>query len=396
MRSSRNHCHLSPKPAGFVKRTFRRPSHKLATVRRGAAAVLGLVLTISLVTLMAFTIDFGYINVAETQMRRCADAAAMAACWEMFDQQVATNSSVISHSGTLTAANESAKMNTVGNDTVEVASTDLELGTFGVDNSWDTSNPLNYNAVRVTLRRHTSANGELPLFFGELTGRQSQALQMTATAAMFSAISGFYEPDSYEDMIDILPIALDTVSWGALIAGQTEDDFTCVNGVVSKGPDGVCDTNLYPKGNGSPGNWGTVDIGGANNTTADLARQILYGISKQDMIDLGTPLTFDVNGECELNGDTGISAGVKDELASIKGQHRIIPICSQVSGTGNNAMYTIVAWEGVTILDVRLTGNKNSKRLTIQPAKVVARHARIDYTGTYTSNRVVTPVMLVE
>ena len=42
-------------------------------------------------------------------------------------------------------------------------------------------------------------------------------------------------------------------------------------------------------------------------------------------------------GKLYLNGDTGISAGVKDELASIKGQPRIIPIFSTVSGNGNNA-----------------------------------------------------------
>ena len=57
-----------------------------------AAAVLGLILTVSLVALVAVTLDFGYIHVAETELQRSADASAMAACWELYDQQAANNS----------------------------------------------------------------------------------------------------------------------------------------------------------------------------------------------------------------------------------------------------------------------------------------------------------------
>ncbi|MEZ6119621.1 MAG: hypothetical protein R3C28_24060 [Pirellulaceae bacterium] len=67
----------------------------------------------------------------------------------------------------------------------------------------------------------------------------------------------------------------------------------------------------------------------------------ITGISV-DMNAMGGTLEFDANGELVLNGDTGISAGVKDELASIVGETRIIPIFSQVQGPGNNADYTIV------------------------------------------------------
>ena len=119
-------------------------------------------------------------------------------------------------------------------------------------------------------------------------------------------------------------------------------------------------------------------------------------ISKQDFIDLGRPLEFDENGELELNGDTGISAGVKDELASIIGQVRIIPIYTEVNGNGNNAMFTIVRFEGVRILDVKLTGKGSQKRVIIQPANVIARGSKIDYSGEHTSSHLYAPVMLVE
>lgn len=376
--------------------TTTRRQRFLASQRRGAAAVFGLVLTISLVVLMAVTLDFAHIHVAETELRRSADAGAMAACWEMFDQQVANQPEATVESEAKQAANEFAHANSVGQEAPQFATDDVELGTYGADQSWDTSNPSNFNAVRVTLRRQSGTNGELPLFFGSLTGRQSQSLHTTATAAMLNSISGFYEPSGSDETVEILPLALDLPSWLDAVANATDDDFAFVNGSVQSGSDGVFETNLYPKGVGAPGNRGTVDIGGSNNSTADLSRQILHGISKQDFLDLGKPLQFDVNGELDLNGDTGISAGIKDELATLIGKVRVIPIYTSVNGNGNNAMFTIVRFEGVRILDVKLTGKKDDKRVIVQPARVIARGAKVDFTGSHTSTHVFTPVMLVE
>lgn len=158
--------------------------------------------------------------------------------------------------------------------------------------------------------------------------------------------------------------------------------------------DGIGEVNLYPQGTGSPGNRGTVDIGGANNSTNDIARQILYGISAQDLVDLGKPLTIAPNVELTLNGDTGISAGVKDELESIIGQKRCIPVFSSVCGNGNNATYTIVRWVGVRILNVKLTGKMSGKQLIVQPAPLVARNAVIATDGGTSSDFVLSPVIL--
>jgi hypothetical protein len=89
---------------------------------------------------------------------------------------------------------------------------------------------------------------------------------------------------------------------------------------------------------------------------------------------MGGSLQFNDQGTLTLEGDTGISAGMKDDLASIIGKPRIIPIYRSVSGNGNNARYTIVKFGGIRILDVDLTGSKKtSKHVTIQPAKVVTK-----------------------
>ena len=374
---------------------FRTWSCRRSADRRGAAAVFGLFLIISLVALTAVTIDFGYIHVAETELSRSADAAAMAGCWEVFDQQAAQKTGSVVEEAAKGAANTIALRNVVGDTSLELSGEDIEVGNYGLDGSWSTSDSGDFNAVRVTLRRQGSINSKLPLFFGALTGRDAQSLHTQATAAMFNAIEGFYEPEG-DDKRGILPIALDEPSWLDALAGKTEDVFSFGGGSVGGGSDGLFETNLYPKGTGAPGNRGTVDIGGANNSTNDLSRQVLHGISAQDFVDLGKPLVFDTDGELDLYGDTGISAAIKDELATLIGKTRIIPIFRRVIGEGDNAVFTIVRFEGVRILDVKLTGKGSQKRVIIQPAKVVARGTKIDWTGKKTSSHLVTPVMLVE
>lgn len=373
---------------------LRPPTQRL---HRGTAAILGLFLLVAMATLTAITIDFGYIHVAETQLRRSADAAAMAGCWEVFanrdqdeDLDYALQTLVVN------SANDIAAENVVGDLSPLLMYDDVELGNYHPVNGWNYASPNQVNAVRVTLRRGGGANSELPLLLAALTGRSSQAMQATAVAAMLNSVDGFTEPPNHFETRGILPIALDLESWEAAVAASTEDNYKMENGEVVSGSDGVFETNLYPKGTGSPGNRGTVDIGDSNNSTSDLSRQILHGISRQDFVDLGKPLVFDENGELHLNGDTGISAGIKDELATLIGKKRIVPIFTEVSGQGNNATFTIVKFEGVRILDVKLTGKKSQKRVIVQPATVIGRGTKIDWSGTRTTSHLLTPVMLVE
>src|SRR5262249_8418840 len=132
------------------------------------------------------------------------------------------------------------------------------------------------------------------------------------------------------------------------------------------------------------GNFGTVDLGAANNSTADLARQILYGVNADDLSHFANnTIQLDpATGTLNLQGDTGVSAGVKDELTSIIGQPRIIPLYSTVSGPGNNANYPIVGFAGITITEVVLTGSLSSKHITIQPCYVIEPNAISGGSGT--------------
>jgi hypothetical protein len=223
------------------------------------------------------------------------------------------------------------------------------------------------------VQRSNAQNGQVSLFFAKALGHDDASLDAQATAALVSTFSGFQAPADGSNL-NILPFALDEVTWNGLTTYGTDSwNYNSDTHAVCAGCDGVKEVNLYPQSTGMPGNRGTVDIGGSNNSTADIARQIVHGVSPGDLAYLGGSIQFDDHGILHLNGDTGISAGVKDELASIIGKPRIIPIFRSVVGPGNNADYSIVKFVGVRVLDVKLTGSMSSKRVIIQPCNVVAK-----------------------
>ena len=378
--------------------------------RRGNVLVLTAFLMIAMIAFVAMGVDLGYIQNARVELQTSADAAAMAAAWELVDTDWLSGSANMADD--VSAARERALEYAAYNKVCQAApaldpntpnweSGDVVIGyrsnSADYDDPLDTSDPSKFNAVQVRVRRTSLQNGEVPLFFGKALGLDSVATQAIATAALAKNFGGFRTPPEGETL-GVMPFALDKETWDNLINNSVGSDswnWDAECEEVVAGGDGIKEVNLYPQATGSPGNRGTVDIGGNNNSTSDLARQIVDGISRQDMIDLGKPLEFDANGKLYLNGDTGISAGVKDELASITGKTRIIPIFECVSGNGNNANYTIVEWAGVRILDVKLTGSMNSKRVIIQPASVVTRHGIKNEGSSTTSWYVYSPASLV-
>jgi hypothetical protein len=377
-----------------------------ATTRRnrraGNVLILALFLMVAMLACVAFSVDLGYLYVTRAQLQRSADSAALAAAWELVDDDALagyTNSSALDTSAR-SRASQYAALNLVLNGSPALADEDITTGYIA-----DPSDPLSpqllgsgytLNSVRVRVRRTADQNGEAPLFFARALGIESQALQAEATAALLTAIGGFRTPSDGSNL-EILPFALDEDTWNGMLAGAGTDNWTWNSATqeIESYPDGILEINLYPQGTGSPGNRGTVDIGSSNNSTADIARQILDGVSPQDMEHHGGSLEFDAYGELELNGDTGISAGVKDELASIMGEPRIIPIFTTVVGPGNNAQYTIVKFVGVRIMDVKLTGSMSSKRVIIQPANIVAKGGVPAPPNSEPSQFIYSPVWLV-
>jgi len=355
---------------------MKRRSHR----RRGNIIVMTALLMVGLIGFLALAIDVGYLYSVRAELQRTADSAAIAAAWELIDKDGAAgqqNATALS-SNARTKATLFASLNTVGSCSPGLASDDVVIGYMA--NPANPSEPMVTtpagalpNAVQVRVQRTSAQNGQVPLFFAKALGDDQVALEAQATAALVSSFIGFEAPADGSNL-NILPFALDEDTWTGLTTyGNDSWRYNPSTKTVTAGCDGIQEVNLYPQGTGCPGNRGTVDLGSSNNSTADIARQILYGITESDLSFLGGSLCFGDDGMLHLNGDTGISAGVKDELTSIIGKPRIIPIFRSVVGPGNNADYSIVKFVGVRIMDVKLTGSMSSKRVILQPCNVVAK-----------------------
>jgi hypothetical protein len=364
------------------------------------------ILSIVMVGMVAFCVDIGYVLSAKEELQRSADASALAACWEYGQKLADGNPSSSAAQLARTTAVQYASFNDVTGNAMSVdpnvsnsADGDVVFGYIAdFSNSasaFQTDNPSLYNAARVRLHKSASSNGEVPYYFARVFGMEGQELQAEATAGIVRDVNGFQAPANGGNL-QILPFALDQTTWNNLVTGNSTDKWSwnAETEHAEAGADGLVEVNLYPQGTGSPGNRGTVDIGGANNSTADIARQIVDGISPADLEHHGGKLEFDASGKLYLNGDTGISAGVKDELASIIGDPRIIPVFESVCGNGNNANYTIVKWQGIRIMAVQLTGAMSKKHVTIQVCPVMTTGV-IPSPATGTSSYVFSPVVLV-
>ena len=379
-----------------MKTNSQNPLHR----RNGFSIAISILCLMLLFTITALVVDLGYLHNARAELQRSADAAALSACWKLGEQYAITDETEEIFEAVRAEAQSTASSNDVCNRAPNLDETDVEFGylsDFSDRNAiFDTSDPSRFNAVRVRVRRTNAMNGKVSSFFAKALGVDGFNAEFSATAAIVRGVMGFKSPANGGNL-DILPFALDLQTWNDMLDGNGGDSYSwnSETGQVESGSDTVLEVDLYPQDTGAPGNRGTVDIGGHNNSTTDIARQIVYGISPEDMELMGGSLEFDENGELSLDGDTGISAGVKDEIASIIGETRIIPIFSNVQSPGDNANYTIVQWVGVRILDVKLTGPDKKKHLTVQPAVISSEGVIPQEPSNSTSNYVYSKAFLV-
>jgi hypothetical protein len=369
-----------------------------AAVRRGSVAVL---ISISLVMFLGFValaVDLGFLYVAYNQLQTCADAGAMAGASNLLDGTLfqgtpETPNNQVGQTVARTVAEQYAELNRVVSDFPQVdtnssnsTSGDIVLGylanPWNRSSSLDTSDPSKFNAVQVRVRRTSSINGPVATFFAGVFGVTNASMTAKSTAVMMSSVDGF-KVTSETNNAGLLPFAVDVNSWNNLLSGVGSDlyDFDPGSETVTGGSDGLLELNMFPLTNGASGNFGTVDIGPSNNSTADLERQILSGVSAADLAYHGGSLRLGSQGTLVLNGDTGVSAGIKDELEAVRGKPRTIMLYSSVTGNGNNAMYTIVGFAGVRIVSVKLTGALSSKKIIVQPAVVVDPSATVSGAG---------------
>jgi Flp pilus assembly protein TadG len=380
-------------------------SAKRCRSRRGAILVLSAFLLIVLASITALVVDVGFLKVTKTHLQSGADAAALAGVSQLPDGlglgAIKTPAQAAAAARTVAVQYAGYHRNGDLNSSYADANRDVEIGNAIYNANTSTWNiqvgVAPYNMARVTLRRDQvgSANGDrpLPLFFAGALGRDAASLRALGAAAMLPG-STFQIPPGSPLTASILPFAFEKATWDALASGPDNFKYDPATGAITSGQsDGVKEINLYPNDTGSSGNSGTVRIGIGNSTSA-LGDQIRYGISANDLVEFGGQLTASPTQPLLLGGNPGISTAIKADLETVVGQARTIALYTTVSGPGNNAVYTIVKFVPIRILQVKLTGNP--KRLWAQPAVVVDPTIVPDPTAPITSDSVFASPVLIQ
>lgn len=374
--------------------------------RAGSILVLAAAVMVVVFAFAAFSIDLGYLGLAKTQLRSGADATALGTALELSQglgkAPTMTSGQVISAGDAAAVTVAQHQPNAGQSSSYLDTSRDVRYGSLAWNSAtgqWSkTYGVAPYNLVEVTLHRDQTGSklgdGRIPLYFSKTIGISDAPMVETSAAGLLPGV-GFQIQSGNSSTVGVLPIALDQPTWDALMAGTGVDKYAYdpVTGTVTSGKDGILEVDLYPSGSSlmPPGNRGQVDMGSPNNSTSDVKRQILYGLNAYDLSFFGGKITTE-NGPIQLNGDTGISAGIKAELTQIIGQPRLIPLFSAVSGPGNNAVYTVPKFVPIRILHVQLTGNPKS--VAIQPAPfsssaVISGHVTISSDSYFTTPRLV-------
>ncbi len=225
------------------------------------------ILLVFVLGIVALAVDVGYLQVAKVQLQQSADAAALAAVSELVDNEALSTTPDLTDeiASARNLAVEYAGANKVGQSKPLVdpnvsndPSGEVVIGYLpnpsNPSATMDLSQRQRFNAVRVTVQRTASRNGEVGMHFPRIFGIESEPVQATATAAVVREVKGFQAPSDGSNL-PILPFALDAETWDDMLAGGGEDQWSWdpVNQLLGKSQDGLREVNLYPQGTGAPG-----------------------------------------------------------------------------------------------------------------------------------------------
>jgi Flp pilus assembly protein TadG len=375
---------------------------KLRQRRRGAIAPLTAILLLPLLALVAFAVDLGWITHTQNELQSAADAAALAGAAQLPDYYApyylvlqngqSAYSQAQSQAAILTTAENSAKTyakkyagyNPAGDvASLTLADSDIE---FGYTDSSGNYTPLptytGYpNTVKVTLRRDSTANGPLGLFFGRVLGVNTANLQATAAATTYAGTINSFQTTNPSAMAPILPVTYDVNHWNNFIKTGLD-------------PNG----NLNTDGNGNPvlavypslkyaGDFGQLSLDQNNTGASTTSSWISYGASTADLqqdINAGLlPLSqHNPNLPPDWLGSSGLSSSTIKTAQSHVGQVYLLPLFKPVNdgsldpslyqpgvGSGSNYYYTIVQFVTIKIYSA------TDKSIVVQPVSAIVPDA---------------------
>jgi Flp pilus assembly protein TadG len=315
--------------------------------RAGVIVVLAGVLMATLVGLVAFAVDYGYLLKTRTDLQRAADASSLAAVRDLIRKSDGTQDLDQTR-----ATVRAYVQNNLNDPSFQVAASDIQIGRYDPSSIYSNVTLLNtgtFDTVRVTLRRDGATNPSVPLFFARLLGKDQSTVVAGATAVLQKA-------EAILPGTAVLPFGTPKSLWDSLSPGDLWSAYG--DGKLKDGA-----------GNTVPGNWGTVDIGPTSNSTDALNDQILDGLQQSDLDALYTDGRNSQSSYIDsavpmwLQGDTGLSSGLKQSVLQSYGKQKLIPIYDALgdSMVGGNLEFHIVGWGVVTVIDSEWKGETNTR-----------------------------------
>jgi Flp pilus assembly protein TadG len=313
--------------------------------RRGVILIQSAILLVPLLGLIAFAVDYGYLLKVRTDLQRTADMAALAAVRDLVPDSSGHQDLVRVRA----TAKHYATLNTPEYSGLQLRNEDIECGRYDTDQVYSSIMLWNdgvFDTARVTVRRDNLANSSVSLFFAAVLGINDADVNATSTAILRRA-------STIRAGGQVLPMTVPQHVWDAYDTGDKLKIFS--NGKIKDAMD-----------NPIQGNWGTVDLGSTNNSTADISAQIENGLRQGDLDALAadgriaSSEYIRTSEPMQVQGDTGMSAGIRSAVQAIEGQIRYIPIFDVVHGGGNTAEFNVVGWGAVKVLSSNWQGNQNT------------------------------------
>jgi Flp pilus assembly protein TadG len=373
--------------------------------RPGAVAPLTAILLIPLLGMMAFSVDMGWITHTQNELQSAADAAALAGASQLTDnfvtyylpgQSSSTKTSILNTAKTnaTTYAKKYAGYNGAGGvSSLTLLDSDIEFGY--TDSSGAYTSLASYtgypNTVKVVLRRDSSANTPLGLFFAQVIGTSSVNLTATAAATIYSGTIDSFSTAATTN-VRILPMTFDVNQWNNFLkTGQGPD------GNTDTGSNGYAQLDVYPSLKYT-GNFGELSLDQGNDGSSTISGWISNGVSSSDLQNEVTagllplsvhnmlPAPTYTNTAPDWKGNPGLKDSTIKTAGDNVNQLYLLPLFKPVndgssdpsayqagSGSGSNYYYTVVQFVGVTISSVDSTGS--NKAIKVQPSAMISANA---------------------
>jgi hypothetical protein len=341
-----------------------------------------------MIAITAFAIDVGYMCLVRNQAQNSADAAALAAAWDMVNEDRLRGDYYAAYANARTRAAEFAAANRIGpiqpqlllNQGNADLNGDIILGRLedpsNHQESLSVADFSRFNTVFVRVRCTANRNQGVPLFFARALGFNHFETVADAAATFDDNVVGF-RPQPAGRNASLIPFTIHVNQWNALLSGDGIDEWSYDSDAeaITGGGDSILEMRMFPNDTEASGNFGTLEFGDTANATGDLVTQIEEGVSAEDLAAYGGALELSpLNGSIEIAGDPGMSAGLKSALHTVKGRPVSIAIHDTASDGGNNTRFRVVGFVGVRVVDFWLDGTNWKEeldhRIQIQPAYV--------------------------